>query len=204
MYTNINHRCIKCKKAYCVHFKRNVSTFQRSKSLNWECALPFPSNRVIFSTNAMQSALPLFKRGRKQHFGKTSLQSFSSLCWGGSKGRVSLARGRKRKKTRVSADRWLLSFTTDNSKRSKITLRRQGRSTLDTGQRKYIVHWRIHWKRTPSHDEKRAATTCSNDWWAFKGVSLPPLFLPLSSSRGRKIYELVCTHMRTKCIIATT
>lgn len=56
MYTNINHRCIKCKKAYCVHFKRNVSTFQRSKSLNWECALPFPSNRVIFSTNAMQSA----------------------------------------------------------------------------------------------------------------------------------------------------
>lgn len=47
-------------------------------------------------------------------------------------------------------------------------------------------------------------TTCSNDWWAFKGVSLPPLFLPLSSSRGRKIYELVCTHMRTKCIIATT
>lgn len=54
MYTNINHRCIKCRKAYCVHFKRNVSTFQRSKSLNWECAFP----RTVSFSRLMQCRVP--------------------------------------------------------------------------------------------------------------------------------------------------
>ena len=116
--------------------------------------------------------LPLFK------LGSNTWQNFASKFFLVTKGRVSLARGRWSMFARV--------YETDNSKAFENYLTKE-----HPRQRKYVVHWRIHWERTPSHDEKRAATT-DGPLRAF--LSTLSLFL----SRGRKIYELVCARMRTK------
>lgn len=108
--------------------------------------------------------------------GKTSLQSFSSLRRG-----EFLSRGGENALIDVCS-----RLRTDNSKAFENYLTKE-----HPRQRKYVVHWRIHWERTPSHDEKRAATT-DGPLRAF--LSTLSLFL----SRGRKIYELVCARMRTK------
>lgn len=152
----------------------------------------------------MQSALPLNGGGRGSNtLAKLALNFPRYEGAGGSKGRVSLARGRRKKTSAFPL--------IDVCSRLQLTIRsvrklpyegRQG--ALDTGQRKYVVHWRIHWERTRSHDEKRAARNCSNDWWSFKGVSLDSpsssLSLSLVDERFTNWYALAWSQPR-KCIL---
>lgn len=126
------------------------------------------------STNAMQSILPLFK------LGSNTWQNFASKFFLVTKGRVSLARGRKR------ADRCLLAFTNWQFE-SVRKLPYEGAPSTKKIRRALEDPLR--------ENSKSRREACSNDWWAFKGVSLDSLSV---LSRGRKIYELVCARMRTK------
>lgn len=118
------------------------------------------------STNAMQSILPLFK------LGSNTWQNFASKFLLVTKGRVSLARGRKR------ADRCLLAFTNWQFE-SVRKLPYEGAPSTKKIRRALEDPLR--------ENSKSRREACSNDWWAFKGVSLDSLSVSLSRTKDLRI-----------------
>lgn len=144
----------------------------------------FQNSKVTLSLEPCHFLLARLMPRRVAIFWTGGSDTFAKLRFKVSSLRVSCRGGKTQEN--VSADRCLLAFTWQFGARNYLA-KIGGEGALDTGQRKCIgtledpLREREREKSRESRRGKRA-TTCSNDWWAFKGVSTPHSLPSLSFS----------------------